>query len=65
MVAEFAVFDDFLGVRGEAVAVVFGVGEELLLAGAGFEVAERGRRRGGGGRTFARGSVPAFVGAAV
>jgi len=40
LVAEFEVFDDFLDVGGEAVEVVFEIGEELLLAGAGFEVAE-------------------------
>ncbi len=40
LVAEFEVFDDFLDVGGEAVEVVFEIGEELLLAGVGFEVAE-------------------------
>ena len=40
LVAEFEVFDDFLDVGGEAVEVVFEIGEELLLVGAGFEVAE-------------------------
>ena len=40
LVAEFEVFDDVLGVLGEAVQVVFKVGEELLLVAAGFEVAQ-------------------------
>jgi hypothetical protein len=40
LVAEFEIFDDFLNVGGEAVEVVFEIREELLLAGARFEVAE-------------------------
>ena len=40
LVAEFEIFDDVLNVGGEAVEVVFEVGEELVLGGAGFEVAE-------------------------
>ncbi len=40
LVAEFEVFDDLLDVLGEAVEVVFEIGEELLVAGAGFEIAE-------------------------
>ena len=40
LVAEFEVFEDVLDVRREAVQVVFKIGEELLLAAAGFEVAQ-------------------------
>ena len=57
LVAEFEVLEDVLNVRREAVQVVLEVGEQLLLAAAGFEVAQGELRgvverlaRGGGER---------------